>query len=117
MLHESGRNAPLRRKRLLSGDAPAYGVTALLFLAGEEHAWTFSLGIPLVSLATAVLLLAAIGRWLAASGARRRAKAVDRRLRSAVAGVSDERIVEPVAQVLERHASTRERLDVAAGRG
>ena len=63
------------------------------------------------------LLLAAIGRWLAASGARRRAKAVDRRLRSAVAGVSDERIVEPVAQVLERHASTRERLDVAAGRG
>ena len=43
-------------------------------------------------------------------------KAVDRRLRSAVSGVSDERIVEPVTQVLERHASTRERLDVAVGR-
>ncbi|KRE38514.1 lipopolysaccharide modification acyltransferase [Janibacter sp. Soil728] len=37
-------------------------IVALFVLAGEEHAWTFALGIPLVSVATAVLLLAAVER-------------------------------------------------------
>lgn len=37
-------------------------VAALFVLAGEEQAWTFALGIPLVSIATAVLMLAAVER-------------------------------------------------------
>nr|WP_257910136.1 acyltransferase [Janibacter limosus] len=37
-------------------------IAALFLLAGEEHARTFVLGIPLVSVATAVLLLAAVER-------------------------------------------------------
>ena len=37
-------------------------IPALLLLAAEEHAWTFRIGIPLVSLATAVLMLAAVER-------------------------------------------------------
>ena len=49
-----------RRRWVIGGSAVT--IAALLFLAGEEHAWTFSLGIPLVSLATAVLLLAAVER-------------------------------------------------------
>ncbi|GAA8844231.1 acyltransferase family protein [Helicobacter pylori] len=40
----------------------AVTVAALLVLAGEEHVWTFRLGIPLISLATAVLLLGAVDR-------------------------------------------------------
>ena len=50
-----------RRRRGLIAVA-GVTVVALLLLAGEEHAWTFRLGIPLISLATAVLLLGAIDR-------------------------------------------------------
>nr|WP_246297256.1 acyltransferase family protein [Janibacter cremeus] len=37
-------------------------IAALLLLAGEGSAWTFRLGIPLISVATALLMLAAIER-------------------------------------------------------
>ena len=37
-------------------------IPLLLVLAAEEHFWTFRVGIPLISLATAVLLLAAVER-------------------------------------------------------
>ncbi len=37
-------------------------IAALFALAGEEHAWTFALGIPLISVASAILLLAAVER-------------------------------------------------------
>ncbi len=42
--------------------AALLAVPALLYLAAEEHAWTFRVGIPLISIATAVLLLAAVER-------------------------------------------------------
>src|SRR5699024_887369 len=34
----------------------------LLYFTGEEHAWTFTVGIPLASLATAIIMLAAVDR-------------------------------------------------------
>jgi hypothetical protein len=59
------------------------------------------------------LVLAALSRALAGVGARRRADAVDRRLRQAIATVADEEILAPIAAVLERHRATRESLDRA----
>ncbi|CCH77500.1 putative ABC transporter [Nostocoides japonicum T1-X7] len=53
------------------------------------------------------LLLSTLSRWLARIGARRRAHRVERRLRSAVTEVADDRIVAPVEAVLARHAETR----------
>ncbi len=49
-----------RRGWLVLGSLVAIG--ALLVFAGKESAWTFRLGIPLISLATATLLLAAVER-------------------------------------------------------
>ena len=62
-------------------------------------------------------LTALMTRWLAAVGARRRRSVVGARLRDAVTAVAHQRIVEPVAVVLERHRLTRERLDAARGAG
>jgi GTP-binding protein EngB required for normal cell division len=59
------------------------------------------------------LLVAALGRILAGIGARRRSTSVERRLRSAVAEVADEYILAPVAEVLERHRTTRQALERA----
>lgn len=53
------------------------------------------------------LLLAALARWLARIGARRRAAAIKDRLRTSIGRVADERVVEPVHQVLSEHADTR----------
>ena len=61
------------------------------------------------------LLLAAIGRWLAGIGARKRAATVDKRLRRAIGEVADERVIEPVEQVLADHARTREGIRRALG--
>lgn len=49
-----------RRGWLVGGAVVA--IAALLLLAGEGNPWTFRLGIPLVSVATALLLLAAVER-------------------------------------------------------
>ncbi|WP_114201644.1 GTPase [Janibacter anophelis] len=61
------------------------------------------------------LLLAAIGRWLAGIGARKRGATVDKRLRRAIGEVADERVIEPVEQVLADHARTREGIRRALG--
>lgn len=53
------------------------------------------------------LLLAALARWLARIGARRRAATIERRLRTSIGRVADERVVGPVQQVLAEHADTR----------
>lgn len=53
------------------------------------------------------LLLAALSRWLARIGARRRAAVIRGRLRQSIGRVADERVVEPVHQVLSEHADTR----------
>ncbi len=53
------------------------------------------------------LLLALLSRALARSGARRRGRVMDARLRESVAGAADERILAPVRRVLDRHAATR----------
>lgn len=59
------------------------------------------------------ILLAALSRFLAGIGARRRAVKVDGRLRAGIAEVADQRIVAPVQQVLVRHRETREHLEAA----
>ncbi len=61
------------------------------------------------------LLLAALARWLARVGARRRARTIDRRLRRAIGEVGDERVIQPVEQVLADHDRTRESLRRALG--
>lgn len=61
------------------------------------------------------LLVAAVGRLLARAGARRRASAVDKRLRGTIAEVADRVVVQPVRDVLSRHARTRAGLSRASG--
>ena len=72
---------------------------------------------PLLMFAGGLLLglaLAALARWLARIGARRRGRVIRGRLTAAVAEVAAERIVGPVRVVLARHRRTREGLDRAA---
>lgn len=61
------------------------------------------------------LLLAVLARWLARAGARRRGRTVERRLRHSVGEVADERVIEPVQQVLAEHSRTRTSLRRAMG--
>ena len=72
---------------------------------------------PLLLFAGGLLLglaLAALARWLARLGARRRGKVIRGRLTKAVSGVAAEQIIGPVRAVLARHRRTREGLDRAA---
>ncbi|MBK8869430.1 MAG: GTPase [Dermatophilaceae bacterium] len=74
------------------------------------------LPLPFLCLAGGVLggvVIAAINRVVVRIGATRRGRLIEGRLREAIAGVARERIVEPVAAVLERHARTRGSLDRA----
>ena len=74
------------------------------------------LPIPFLALALGVLggwLTALVNRLLVGVGARRRGRLIEGRLRTSIAAVARERIVDPVAAVLDRHARTRERLDRA----
>ncbi len=76
------------------------------------------LPVPLVMLVGGLLLglgLGAVSRWWAKAGARRRRAMIARRLETSVAEVTDARILAPVAEVLGRHAETREHLDEARG--
>lgn len=59
------------------------------------------------------VLLALVCRVLVALTARRRARAADRRLRSAISGVSRELVVEPVAAELADYARVRDGLAAA----
>ncbi|WP_068266645.1 GTPase [Janibacter limosus] len=61
------------------------------------------------------LLLAAISRWLGRIGARKRGSVVDKRLRRAIGEVADERVIEPVEQVLADHARARAGIQRALG--
>ena len=63
------------------------------------------------------IALSAVARPLARVGARRRRAVVARRLRDSVWGVAQELIIAPVQAVLDRHRTTRDRLEVAAGSG
>ncbi len=56
------------------------------------------------------LLIAAVGRPLARSAARRRRRRVETRLREAVSTVAREHVLDPVARVLSDHRTTREAL-------
>ncbi|KQZ87671.1 ABC transporter [Phycicoccus sp. Root563] len=72
---------------------------------------------PLLMFAGGLLLglaLAALARWLARIGARRRGQVIRGRLTDAVAAVAAERIVGPVRAVLARHRAAREGLDRAS---
>lgn len=71
---------------------------------------------PLLMLVGGLVLgiaLAALARWFARIGSRRRGRVVHRRLTSAVSEVASERILAPVHAVLARHARTRTELDRA----
>jgi GTP-binding protein EngB required for normal cell division len=61
------------------------------------------------------LVLALLARVLARTGARRRGARVRKRLLDSIGTVARERIVGPVRAVLQRHRTTREALDRAAG--
>jgi hypothetical protein len=61
------------------------------------------------------IALSAVARPLARWGARRRRAVVARRLRESVWGVAQELIIAPVQAVLDRHRTTRNRLEAAAG--
>lgn len=100
------------------------GLVWLLVLAGLGWAqihvsvptWGW-LPIPLLMLAGGLLvgaLLAMLARALAATGARRRATKIDKRLRASIATVGQEQIEAPVRAVLADHRVTREQLDLAA---
>ncbi|MGO4342925.1 GTPase [Pedococcus sp. 2YAF34] len=72
---------------------------------------------PLLMFAGGVVLgvaLAALARYLAVIGARRRGQQIRARLLEAVSGVAAERIVAPVRAVLARHRTAREGLERAA---
>jgi predicted GTPase len=63
------------------------------------------------------LLLGLLGAWVARVlgrvGARHRRAVVGTRLRSAIADVATDQLVQPVRAVLDRHRETRERLEAA----
>ncbi|WP_068423246.1 GTPase family protein [Janibacter terrae] len=61
------------------------------------------------------LLLAAIARWLARIGGRKRAGVVDKRLRRSIGEVADARVIEPVETVLGEHARARAGIERAHG--
>ncbi len=63
------------------------------------------------------LLLAALARWMARIGARRRASVIDRRLRGSIADVAEAQVIDPVVAVLRRHARTRSGLEGAGRAG
>ncbi len=95
------------------------GLVAWLQLPELPRVDVGPVGLPLVLLVCGVLaglLLAALARWIAGLGARRRARAADRALRSAIADVATQRVLGPVEEVLADHRRTREELTRAAGR-
>ena len=63
------------------------------------------------------IALSAVSRPLARVGARRRRAVVAGRLRESVWVVAQELIIAPVQVVLDRHRTTRDRIDTAAGSG
>ncbi|PWJ24582.1 50S ribosome-binding GTPase [Branchiibius hedensis] len=60
------------------------------------------------------VLTAALSRWLAGLGARRRAATINRRLGAAIDQVAQEQVLAPVREVLDTHRTVRENLARAA---
>lgn len=94
-------------------------VLAYLRMPPLPDLWTWR-GIPLQSLLVvggvlAGLLLAGLSRIGVEVGARRRSAQARRRLRAAIDTVSDECVVQPVRDELERHRRAVEQLSIAAG--
>ena len=92
------------------------GFLQLDLVAGDPPTWGV-VPVPLVLLVVGVgagLLLALLARWFARIGARRRGRVMDQRLRASIETVAQDRIVQPVERVLERHAATRTALSRAA---
>lgn len=94
----------------------AAGVLGLLNLSIGVPRW---LGVPapfwLVGGGVLIgVLTALLSRWLSGIGARRRATAVDRRLRAAIEQVAQEQVIGPVRAVLGTHRTVRENLAHAA---
>ncbi|HET8595062.1 MAG TPA: GTPase [Intrasporangium sp.] len=74
------------------------------------------LPLPLVMLVLALLLgimLGTLSRAWAKAGSRHRRTVIGKRLAEAVAAVTDEQVIRPVGEVLERHRTTRGNLDEA----
>jgi GTP-binding protein EngB required for normal cell division len=74
------------------------------------------LPLPLVMLVLGLLLgilLGALSRAWAKAGSRHRRSVIGKRLGEAVAAVTDEQVIRPVGEVLERHRTTRGNLDGA----
>ena len=91
-------------------------VLGLLALPQPETPYLGVVPVPLLMVVAGVLLgmvFAGLARLLARIGARRRKRLITARLRKSIAEVTDERVVRPIAGVLERHRSTREQLDRA----
>jgi hypothetical protein len=59
------------------------------------------------------VLLAVLSRLLTGLGARRRARSADRRLRAAVAEVTDDLVIAPIEAEIEAYRSTRDGLATA----
>ncbi|THG28529.1 GTPase [Naasia lichenicola] len=90
----------------------------LLALPRPETPMMGVVPVPLLLVAAGLLLgivTAGLARWWAKIGARRRRAVMAGRLRTSIAEVTDEEIVDPMAEVLARHRSTRENL-ARAGR-
>lgn len=74
------------------------------------------LPVPAVMLVLGLLLgilLGMLSRWWAKVGSRHRRTVIGKRLSEAVAAVTDERVIRPVTEVVERHRTTRRNLDEA----
>ncbi|GMA18659.1 GTPase [Arsenicicoccus piscis] len=94
----------------------ALQVLAWLQLPAPDTPRLWILPYPLLMLVGGLLLgllLAGLGRALARGGARRRRDGIQKRFHAAIADVTADRLVEPVREVLVRHARTRELLDEA----
>jgi GTP-binding protein EngB required for normal cell division len=91
-------------------------VLGLLALPQPETPYMGVVPVPLLMVVAGVLLgmvFAGLARLVARIGARRRKRMITTRLRKSIAEVTDERVVRPIAGVLDRHRSTREHLDRA----
>lgn len=94
----------------------ALGVVGWLQLPQIDSPMVGPIPLPTLLLVGGVLLglLAAwLARALARVGARRRQRLVAGRLHTAIADVATDQLVEPVRGVLERHRTTREKLEDA----
>ncbi|WP_374927739.1 GTPase [Kytococcus sedentarius] len=93
----------------------ALGEGFLMLPLGEPPTWR-GLPIPALLLVGGLslgLLLALLARFMAGFGARRRRRQVGREMHGAIGEVAQQRVLDPVNEVLDRHRRTRELLHSA----